>query len=218
MKGIRSFLVIMMLAVTVAAQSAAPPAKPPQKPQVPAKPPAAKQVTAPAPTPGPAPTARSASSQPGSKVSAKSAAASVKAKRAAKPSKAAQAPVKPAAEGSTEKPAAETKAVTAWKGKRDPFVSIIRSRGLSYPTCGTSKRCLIIDQLVLKGVVKSPHGMLAVVETGRRKAYFLRENDPVFNGQVVKITGDSIIFRETVINRAGKESQREVVKRMIKPV
>ena len=36
------------------------------------------------------------------------------------------------------------------------------------------------------------------------KAYFLRENDPVFNGYVVKITGDSIVFKENVSGPAGK--------------
>ena len=38
--------------------------------------------------------------------------------------------------------------------------------------------------------------MIAVVVNSLNKAYFLRENDPVFNGFVVKITGDSIIFKE----------------------
>ena len=36
------------------------------------------------------------------------------------------------------------------------------------------------------------------------KAYFLRENDPVFNGYVMKITGDSIVFQETLQDRLGK--------------
>ena len=52
--------------------------------------------------------------------------------------------------------------------------------------------------------------MIAVVVNSLNKAYFLRENDPVFNGFVVKITGDSIIFKETVQDRMGKPSMREV--------
>ena len=46
------------------------------------------------------------------------------------------------------------------------------------------------------------------------KAYFLRENDPVFNGYVVRITGDSIIFKETVQDRLGKPLTREVTKKI----
>ena len=49
------------------------------------------------------------------------------------------------------------------------------------------------------------------------KAYFLRENDPVFNGYVVKITGDSVVFQETVQDKLGKPFTREVVKRIFTP-
>lgn len=49
------------------------------------------------------------------------------------------------------------------------------------------------------------------------KAYFLRENDPVFNGYVVKITGDSVVFQETVQDKLGKSFTREVVKRISTP-
>jgi hypothetical protein len=41
----------------------------------------------------------------------------------------------------------------------------------------------------------------------------LRENDPVFNGYVVKITGDSVVFQETVQDKLGKTFTREVVKK-----
>jgi hypothetical protein len=42
--------------------------------------------------------------------------------------------------------------------------------------------------------VKSENGMIAVVTNALNKAYFLRENDPVFNGYVLKINVDSIVF------------------------
>ena len=56
-----------------------------------------------------------------------------------------------------------------------------------------------------------------VVSNGMNKAYFLRENDPVFNGYVVKITGDSIVFQETVQDRLGKTFTREVTKKITTP-
>ena len=56
--------------------------------------------------------------------------------------------------------------------------------------------------------------MIAVVVNSLDKAYFLHENDPVFNGYVVKITGDSIIFKETVQDRLGKPFTREVTKKI----
>jgi Tfp pilus assembly protein PilP len=39
----------------------------------------------------------------------------------------------------------------------------------------------------------------------------------VYNGVVVKITPDSIVFRESVTDRLGKTVQREVVKKVNNP-
>ena len=98
--------------------------------------------------------------------------------------------------------------------RRDPFVSPVVNRSMLGSGCSVGKRCLAIDQINLKGVVKADSGMIAVVVNSLNKAYFLRENDPVFNGYVVKITGDSIIFKETVQDRLGKSSTREVTKKI----
>jgi Tfp pilus assembly protein PilP len=98
--------------------------------------------------------------------------------------------------------------------RRDPFVSPVVNRSMIGAGCATGKRCLAIDQINLKGVVKADSGMIAVVVNSLNKAYFLRENDPVFNGFVVKITGDSIIFKETVQDRLGKPLTREVTKKI----
>jgi hypothetical protein len=99
-------------------------------------------------------------------------------------------------------------------GRRDPFLSPVVNRSMLGAACSTGKRCLAIDQINLKGVVKADSGMIAVVVNSLNKAYFLRENDPVFNGFVVKITGDSIVFKETVQDRMGKPSMREVTKKI----
>lgn len=127
-------------------------------------------------------------------------------------------PVK-AAKPSAAKPATAA-AATKPAGKRDPFISIVQARGgPGGPgvTCTTGKRCLVIDQLVLRGVVRTQSGMIAVVANAANKAYFLRENDPVFNGFVSKITGDSVIFRENVMDNLGRQTQREVVKKVSAP-
>ena len=103
-------------------------------------------------------------------------------------------------------------------GRRDPFVSPVVALGAVGSGCSTGKRCLAIDQIALKGVVKSDAGMIAVVVNAMDKAYFLRENDPVFNGYVVKITGDSIVFKESFKDRLGKSLTRDVTKTISRPV
>jgi Tfp pilus assembly protein PilP len=102
-------------------------------------------------------------------------------------------------------------------GHRDPFLSPVVKLGTTGSGCSTGKRCLAIDQIALKGVVKSDVGMIAVVVNAMNKAYFLRENDPVFNGYVTKITGDSIVFKETFHDRLGKSSTRDVTKTISRP-
>jgi Tfp pilus assembly protein PilP len=101
-------------------------------------------------------------------------------------------------------------------GKRDPFLSPVVNRQTG-SGCSTGKKCLDIEQIALHGVVKSDNGMIAVVTNGLNKAYFLRENDPVFNGYVVKITGDSIVFKQNVQDRLGKPFTKDVVKRILTP-
>lgn len=98
--------------------------------------------------------------------------------------------------------------------RRDPFISPVVNRSMLGSGCSSGKRCLAIDQINLKGVVKADSGMIAVVVNSLNKAYFLRENDPVFNGYVVRITGDSIIFKETIQDRLGKSMTREVTKKI----
>jgi hypothetical protein len=109
------------------------------------------------------------------------------------------------------------KTVSMAGGRRDPFVSPVVNRGMGGSGCSTGKRCLAVDQIALTGIVKSEAGMIAVVINAMNKAYFLRENDPVFNGYVVKITGDSIIFKETMQDKLGKSFTREVTKKISTP-
>ena len=119
-----------------------------------------------------------------------------------------------------EKPKPSVRAFGA-HGRRDPFVSPIVSKdGISRPApnCTSGKRCLVIPELVLQGTVKDTSGkMMAVVANSIKKTYFLRENDQVFQGSVEKITSDSIIFREFVKDALGRETAREVVKKLVPP-
>lgn len=120
------------------------------------------------------------------------------------------------------KPVAENKKPEAKKidaaGRRDPFISPVVAMGAVGSGCSTGKRCLAIDQIALRGVVKSDNGMIAVVVNAMEKAYFLRENDPVFDGYVEKITGDSIVFKETFHDKLGKSLTRDVTKTISRPV
>ena len=104
----------------------------------------------------------------------------------------------------------------AANGRRDPFISPVVSHA-GGSGCSTGKKCLEIGAINLRGVVRAESGYIAVVSNGLNKAYFLRENDPVFNGYVMKITGDSVVFQETLQDRMGKTFTREVTKKITTP-
>jgi hypothetical protein len=145
---------------------------------------------------------------PAAKQQTKAAAETKPATPAAKPSDANKA-------DAAKQPKTEEKK-WAMNGKRDPFFSpVVQQNGGS--GCSTGKKCLEIGNINLRGVVKSEAGFIAVVTNSLNKAYFLRENDPVFNGYVVRITGDSVVFQETVQDKLGKPFTREVVKRIFTP-
>jgi Tfp pilus assembly protein PilP len=152
---------------------------------------------------------------------AKNAAPKTEAKHEAKPAAPAAAKTVTAAASAPAavKPveAARPKEEKHWamNGKRDPFFSpVVQEHGSG---CSTGKKCLEISNINLRGVVKSDNGFIAVVTNNIGKAYFLRENDPVFNGYVVRITGDSVVFEETIQDKLGKTSTHEVVKKIFTP-
>lgn len=173
------------------------------KPQTAVKP----QVAAKQPTPAPV-----------KKPLAKTQTAPVQAKQTVKPEKSAPAPEKKAEATPAVAQAAPAKLPSP--GKRDPFLSPIAAAGLKGPQNCTSadrKRCLVVDQIVLKGVVQMKSGNIALVENAARRPYYLKENDSLFNGSVVKITGDSVIFKEESSDILGRPVSREVVKKVSAP-
>lgn len=172
------------------------------KPAVKAKPAAAVKVTAVKPAAKPA--------------AKKKAVAENKAKTKPAPAQG-EVAVKDAKSGDSKDAKGDAAKPINLTGRRDPFISPVVAHSMTGSGCSTGKRCLAIDQIALKGVVRSDAGMIAVVVNAVNKAYFLRENDPVFNGYVVKITGDSIIFKETIQDRLGKPFEREVTKKITTP-
>ncbi len=109
-------------------------------------------------------------------------------------------------------------------GRRDPFripvpgagrETIVDTEEIKGPLpAGT--RGLLVGQLRLEGIVRQDlsNTMIAVVANPTNRAYFLRENDAVYNGVVSKITPDSVYFKVNYLDSNGHVQTREVVKRL----
>jgi Tfp pilus assembly protein PilP len=202
-------------------QAGTPVQKQPAKTIAPAKTaaPAAKAITAKPVAQKTATTTKPAAKVPMARP-ATAKAAPVPAKTAAKP--VAKPAAKPVARMAP--PAAKPTPVKvpeiARANRRDPFISPVRlaeERMRNNPACTTGARCLVINQLVLKGTVKTQNGMIAMVENAAKKQYNLHEKDTVQNGSVVKITPDSIVFQESATDPLGRAVTKEVVKRVTVP-
>jgi hypothetical protein len=116
---------------------------------------------------------------------------------------------------------AKKQAATAETARRDPFyIPPLPKPGVEgeiiQGPLPPGKRGLIISQLTLEGIVRmeTNNTMIAVVANPANRAYFLRQNDEVYNGAVTKITSDSVTFTEKYRDAEGRESTREVVKRL----
>ena len=61
---------------------------------------------------------------------------------------------------------------------------------------------------------ESTNNMIAVVTNYTKRAYFLRENDTVYNGVVSKITPDAVYFKENTLDSNGRVGTHEVVMKL----
>jgi type IV pilus assembly protein PilP len=100
------------------------------------------------------------------------------------------------------------------QGRRDPFQSLIGPA----PKLAPGQRPpgppgFLIDEIKLQGVVRTKQqGLVAMVNGPDNKGYLIRVGDKVLDGEVVRITASSVVFRQEVNDPTRIERFREVVK------
>lgn len=101
------------------------------------------------------------------------------------------------------------------QGRRDPFRSLIgpaRTSGIGERPPGTPG--FLVDEIDLAGVIRTKQRMVAMIAGPDNKGHLLSVGDKVFDGEVVRITQDSIVFRQEVNDPTRIERFREVVKEL----
>ncbi len=104
------------------------------------------------------------------------------------------------------------------QGRRDPFRSLIGPT----PKIDTSVRPagipgFLIDEIKLTGIVKTKQGTAGVISGPDNKGYLIRVGDKVLDGEVIRITPSSVVFRQEVNDPTRIERYREVVKDLAPP-
>ena len=73
-----------------------------------------------------------------------------------------------------------------------------------------------MGDIVLQGVVRYTGGFIAVVMSSEH-TYFLHDNDPLADGDVERITKDSITLRQRSTDILGRSVVHEVTKKLGAP-
>jgi type IV pilus assembly protein PilP len=137
----------------------------------------------------------------------------------------AQTPQTPQPAAPTAKPAAEAAppeqpAYTYQpEGRRDPFLSLL-ARG-SDPTSAASRPAglpgLLINEIVVKGIVRDKSGFIGMVQGPDTKTHIVRAGDKLMDGTVTSITSDTVVFSQDVSDPLSLVKQREV-RKAVRPV
>jgi len=123
----------------------------------------------------------------------------------------------PEAEAGAESKVASKPGKRSLKHQRDPFVSpIVKRKGGGVKCTGTGRQCLFAGELVLQGVVKHAGGYIAVVASGQH-TYFLRDEDPLADGKVERISQDSIVLQQRSSDVFGRPVERKITKKLKNP-
>ncbi len=102
------------------------------------------------------------------------------------------------------------------EGRRDPFVSLVRS--------GTDARAvrpsgaiegiggLAVDEIAIRGIVAGRGGLIAMVQGPDNKTYLVRQNDKLLDGAVKTITRQGMVIMQEVSDPLSLVKQKEVRK------
>ena len=99
------------------------------------------------------------------------------------------------------------------QGRRDPFQSLVGPA----PKIQPGQRPpgvpgFLIDEMKLQGVVRTKQGLVGMINGPDNKGYLIRVGDKVLDGEVIRITPSSVVFRQEVNDPTRIERYREVVK------
>ena len=104
------------------------------------------------------------------------------------------------------------------KGRRDPFRSLDVSATIQASTAPAIRAPGLKGQLVseinLAGIVKSKNQYMAMATGYRGKTYFLQPNDDLYDGKVIEIKSDAVVFSQTLTDSQGKRLSQRVVKKL----
>jgi Tfp pilus assembly protein PilP len=100
-------------------------------------------------------------------------------------------------------------------GRRDPFRSLLvreQNRGGVQRPPGIAG--ISIDDLVVHGIWKTKAGYVAQIRATDNKSYLIRAGDLLYDGEVVRVGPNEIVFRQNINDPQSVKPFREVTKQL----
>lgn len=101
-------------------------------------------------------------------------------------------------------------------GRRDPFRSLLEARNVERRgPRPEGVPGLLIDEIVLTGLFDTPQGWVVQVRAADQgKSFLLREGDALYDGEVVSIGDNEVVFKQVVQDPTALKPFQEVVKKL----
>jgi Tfp pilus assembly protein PilP len=98
--------------------------------------------------------------------------------------------------------------------RRDPFISLIKpiSAAGGQQTKKQGMEGFLIQEVALKGIVKTPQGYVAMVVGGDNKSYFVKTGQRLYDGQIVALDATTVTFRQEVADPLSPVRTRDLKK------
>ena len=100
------------------------------------------------------------------------------------------------------------------QGRRDPFVSLLKpvSADQGVKTRRPGMEGFLIQEVALKGIVRTPKGYTAMLLGTDGKSYFVQEGQRLFDGVVTRIDATAVTFRQEITDPLSTVKSRDVKK------
>lgn len=101
--------------------------------------------------------------------------------------------------------------------RRDPFRSLLAAKGKAERKGALPEGIpgLLIEEIDLTGIFRTSRGFVAqVLASNKEKSYLIREGDQLYDGDVVSITQQEVVFKQIVNDPTVIKPFREVIKKL----
>jgi hypothetical protein len=101
------------------------------------------------------------------------------------------------------------------QGRRDPFVSLLKPVGPAGDQKGPRPQGIagfLIQEVALKGVVKTPEGFISMLLGPDGKSYFCKLGQRLYDGAIIAMDQATVTFRQEVTDPLSPVKTREVKK------